>query len=155
MGRLFDAVAAMAGVRNEVNYEAQAAIELECMSDAWLGEAQPYPYELSDGLIQVNPMFQQVIADVRHGRTAGLVGARLHLTVVAMALQACMDLRTTRGIGEVVLSGGVWQNQILHNRGRAALEQAGFTVYTHRQVPANDGGIALGQVVAANARVMA
>jgi hydrogenase maturation protein HypF len=80
----------------------------------------------------------------------GKIGARFHLTVADMAQTTCRKAREQTGITEVALSGGVWQNQILLDRVRSALEQDGFTVYFHQQTPTNDGGLALGQAVIAN-----
>jgi hydrogenase maturation protein HypF len=154
MGRLFDAVAALAGVRTEVTYEAQAAIELETLSKDHLLEAKPYPFtmeEIGSGmLIRLKDLLSAVIEDVREQKSAGWIGARFHQTVTAIALQACQQARSRTGITEVALSGGVWQNQLLLNLVQEGLEQAGFTVYFHQQTPTNDGGLALGQAVIAN-----
>jgi hydrogenase maturation protein HypF len=150
LGRLFDAVAALAGVRNEVTYEAQAAIELEVLSRANLNEVRPYPFGIQDGIVGLRDLLEQVILDVRRGWPAAVIGARFHLTVSAMAVEICSLLRNSTGIKETVLSGGVWQNQALLGLCRPALEDAGFTVYTHQHVPANDGGLSLGQVAVAN-----
>jgi hydrogenase maturation protein HypF len=156
MGRLFDAVAALAGVRTEVTYEAQAAIELETLSKDHLLEAKPYPFtmeEIGSGmLIRLKDLLSAVIEDVREQKSAGWIGARFHQTVTAIALQACQQARSRTGITEVALSGGVWQNQLLLNLVQEGLEQAGFTVYFHQQTPTNDGGLALGQAVIANFR---
>jgi hydrogenase maturation protein HypF len=154
MGRLFDAVAALAGVRTEVTYEAQAAIELETLSTNGLSAAKPYPFAIDETgsgmLIRLKDLLSAVIEDVRGEKSAGLIGARFHQTVTDIALLACQRARTQTGIREVALSGGVWQNQLLLNLVREGLEQAGFTVYFHQQTPTNDGGLALGQAVVAN-----
>jgi hydrogenase maturation protein HypF len=157
MGRLFDAVAALAGVRNEVTYEAQAAIELETLSRAERSTPMPYPFDIDDmenGLIiRLKALLAAAAEDVRGGKSAGLIGARFHKTLAAMTLDVCIAARENTGIAEVALSGGVWQNQLLLNLVRDGLEQAGFTVYFHQQTPANDGGLALGQAVVANFKV--
>lgn len=154
MGRLFDAVAALAGVRTEVTYEAQAAIELETLSKDYLSKAKPYPFTMDDTssgiLIRLKDLLAAVVEDVRGQKSAGLIGARFHQTVTAIALQACQRASAQTGIREVALSGGVWQNQLLLNLVREGLEQAGFTVYFHQQTPTNDGGLALGQAIVAN-----
>ena len=154
MGRLFDAVAVLAGVRNEVTYEAQAAIELETLSRPELSSAKPYPFllDLTDGkfIIRLRDLLTAVIADARRHESPGLIGARFHLTVADIAQSLCRKAREQTGITEVALSGGVWQNQILLDLVRDGLEQDGFTVYFHQQTPTNDGSLALGQAVIAN-----
>jgi hydrogenase maturation protein HypF len=154
MGRLFDAVSALAGVRTEVTYEAQAAIELETLSKGHLSEAKPYPFTMdgtgSSMFIRLKDLLEAVVEDVRGQKSAGWIGARFHQTATAIALQSCQQARAQTGIKEVALSGGVWQNQLLLNLVLEGLEQAGFTVYFHQQTPTNDGGLALGQAVVAN-----
>lgn len=150
MGRLFDAISSLIGIRNQVTYEAQAAIEMEVLARKFIAEANPYPFEIEDGIIRVGELFKHVIQDVRSGQTAGFIGARFHHTVCAMAVDASKCVRQKSGINEVALSGGVWQNQILLDLTRSALLRENFIVYTHRQTPANDGGLALGQAVIAN-----
>lgn len=152
MGRLFDAVACLTGIRNEVTYEAQAAMELEVLSRPYLSEAGPYPIEIQEGVICLAELLKQVIADVRDHQPAGSIGARFHHTLCALGLELSKRLRLQTGIREVALSGGVWQNQILLDLTRAVLSNEGFTVYTHRQTPANDGGLALGQAAVANSQ---
>lgn len=150
MGRLFDAVAALTGIRNEVSYEAQAAMELEALSKPSMNAAEPYPFEFQNGVILVGVLLQKVIDDVRRDESAGWIGARFHHTICAMALEVSRQVRDRTGVGEVVLSGGVWQNQLLLDLARSKLSKEGFTVFTHRLTPANDGGLALGQAVIAN-----
>jgi hydrogenase maturation protein HypF len=154
MGRLFDAVAALAGVRTEVTYEAQAAIELETLSKDNLSAAKPYPFAMEESeagiVIRLKDLLAAVVDDVRRQELTGLIGARFHQTVAAITLQACQRALTQTGIREVALSGGVWQNQLLLNLVREGLEQDGFTVYFHQQTPPNDGGLALGQAIVAN-----
>ena len=150
MGRLFDAISSLIGIRNQVTYEAQAAIEMEVLAKKFIAEANPYPFEIEDGIIRVGELFKHVIQDVRSGQAAGFIGARFHHTVCAMAVDASKCVRQKSGINEVALSGGVWQNQILLDLTRSALLRENFIVYTHRQTPANDGGLALGQAVIAN-----
>jgi len=154
MGRLFDAVAALAGVRNEVTYEAQAAIELEALSRAERSTSTPYPFVIEDTenglIIRLKVLLAAVAQDVRGGISAGRIGMRFHNTVTEMALQVCRDAMAKTGIREVALSGGVWQNQLLLNMVRDGLKKDGFTVYFHQQTPTNDGGLSLGQAVIAN-----
>lgn len=150
MGRLFDAISSLIGIRNQVTYEAQAAIEMEVLAKKFIGEANPYPFEIEDGIIRVGEMFERVIRDVKSNLSAGLIGARFHQTVSAMAVEAGVKVREKTKINEVALSGGVWQNQVLLELTREKLLRENFVVYTHQQTPANDGGLALGQAVIAN-----
>lgn len=150
MGRLFDAVAVLAGLRGEVTYEAQAAIELETLARAQVASAAPYPFNQADGTLLLGELLQAVVTSARAGEPAGWIGARFHRTLAAWSLQAALELRRQAGLNAVALSGGVWQNHLLLDLTRAALEAAGFQVYCHRQTPANDGGLALGQALVVN-----
>ncbi|NUQ86564.1 MAG: carbamoyltransferase HypF [Anaerolineales bacterium] len=148
MGRLFDAVASLAGIRNDVSYEAQAAIEMEVLSKPFL-TAKPYPYSV-DNSIPLKELLQSVVHDVRTGKPAGMIGARFHKTIAEIAVDVCKRARVETSLNEVALSGGVWQNELLLGFVSDGLEREGFIVYFHKQVPANDGGLALGQAVVAN-----
>jgi hydrogenase maturation protein HypF len=154
MGRLFDAVASLAGVRNDVTYEAQAAIELETLSGEYLSKTKPYPFDIDerngDTVLSLKPTMADVVEDVRRNEPPGVIGARFHRTVAAMAVEVSRRVGERTGLGEVALSGGVWQNQILLDLVRDGLEKEGFTVHFHRQTPTNDGGLALGQAVVVN-----
>jgi len=156
MGRLFDAVASLIGIRNDVTYEAQAAIELEAISKPYIPFANPYPYPYlidetsGGGIIRVKELLTAIAKDVRRDKSIGVIGARFHRTIAAIAINICKRASSKTSLNEVALSGGVWQNQILLNLVRNGLEEAGFVVYFHKQVPTNDGGLALGQAVAAD-----
>ncbi|HLF74064.1 MAG TPA: carbamoyltransferase HypF [Anaerolineales bacterium] len=151
MGRLFDAVASLIGVRNEVTYEAQAAIEMEALSKPFISSAQAYPYLIDEGmLIRLGELLKAVVQDVRARESAGMIGARFHRTIAEIAVETCKRARSKASLNEVALSGGVWQNRILLALVRHGLEKDGFTVFFHQQTPANDGGLALGQAVIAN-----
>jgi hydrogenase maturation protein HypF len=147
MGRLFDTVAALIGVRSEVIYEGQAAIELENLVDPQ--EAGCYTFAIAGETIDPWPVFRSILSDWRSEVPLGKIAARFHNGLADTALDICLLLRSREGISDVALSGGVWQNMTLLSATRKRLEAAGFTVYTHRQVPANDGGIALGQAAIA------
>ncbi len=151
-GRLFDAVAALAGICTKIDYEAQGAIELEELARAGIGAEGEYPFTLDGESIRVRDLLAAVIRDVRAGESAASIGARFHNTVRTIALKSAQSVRSTRGIRGVVLSGGVWQNALLLALATDALREAGFEVYTHRCVPANDGGLALGQAMVAAAK---
>lgn len=154
MGRLFDAVASFIGIRNEITYEAQAAIEMEVLSKPFISVAKPYPYvmeETSGGkMIRLKELLSAIVQDVRASESVGMIGARFHQTMADIAMDICERAREMTNLNEVALSGGVWQNQILFDLIRDALRQNGFVVYFHQQVPSNDGGLALGQAVIAN-----
>ena len=152
MGRLFDAVAALKGIRNEVTYEAQAAMELEVLSKSALNAANPYPFEIENDVIQIGELLKHVIEDVQKNETASVIGARFHHTICKMAVDVCKRVREKTDINEVALSGGVWQNQVLLDLTRSALSKEDFVIYIHQLTPANDGGLALGQAVVANAK---
>jgi hydrogenase maturation protein HypF len=151
MGRLFDAVAALAGVRQVVDYEAQAAIELEGLSREHDCGATGYRFTVHhrDPTAEVDPtpVLAGVVADVRAGVAPGLVGARFHRAVATLIL----DLAVANRGHTVALSGGVFQNALLLRMARTSLEEQGFDALTHRHVPPNDGGIALGQLIVGNA----
>ena len=154
MGRLFDAVASLIGVRNEVTYEAQAAIEMEGLSEPFVSNARSYPYfidETENGkIIRVYELFQSIAREVSAGVSIGQIGANFHKTIADMAIDVCQRARESTGLNEVALSGGVWQNQILLDLVRDGLRRNEFMVYFHKQVPTNDGGLSLGQAVIAN-----
>ena len=150
MGRLFDAVAALAGVRTEVTYEAQAAIELEVLAMDYVADAEPFPYHLQGNVILLKGLIAAMIESVRRNEPPGLIGACFHKTIATLSVEAACRIREKAGLNEVALSGGVWQNKLLFELTMSGLEKNGFRVYFHRQTPANDGGIALGQAVIAN-----
>lgn len=147
MGRLFDAVAALIGVRSEVTYEGQAAIELENLVDP--EETGCYTFAITGETIDPWPVIRSILTDWRSEVPLRRIAARFHNGLADMALDLSLLLRSQEGIQDVALSGGVWQNMTLLAATRKRLEPAGFKVYAHRQVPANDGGIALGQAAIA------
>jgi hydrogenase maturation protein HypF len=147
MGRLFDAVAALTGVRGEVNYEGQAAIEFEALADS--KEEGAYSFEFTGNTLETQAMLTNVIADFRAGVPLSTISARFHNGLANIILDVCQAMRRNFKVDEVALSGGVWQNMTLLKKTIPLLEHSGFRVYIHRQVPANDGGLALGQAVIA------
>jgi hydrogenase maturation protein HypF len=151
MGRLFDAVAALAGVRQTANYEAQAAIEFEALVDQHVKSS--YQFTLPTGGatgIDAAPVLQAVVADVLAGVVPGIIAARFHNAVADLILEVSVWLRGRKGLQEIALSGGVFQNTSLLQRVVERLRAANFTVLTHHHVPPNDGGLALGQAVIAS-----
>jgi len=149
-GRLFDAVASILGLRHEINFEGQAAIDLEQAAAAGLD--QRYPFEIEDGEpahIDMRPAIRAIVADVCAGKPAPFVAALFHNTVGDAIVEVCGRLRRAEGLRRVCLSGGTFQNVYLLRRVLAGLTARGFDVYTHAKVPPNDGGISLGQAVVA------
>ncbi|HEV3463448.1 MAG TPA: carbamoyltransferase HypF [Actinomycetota bacterium] len=156
-GRLFDAVAAILGVRDTINYEGQAAVELEQLADP--SETTAYPAQISGPGSEGGPLrlggtdlIRAVVSDVVAGVATPLVAARFHNGLAGATVAACQTLRDDTGLGTVALSGGVFQNMLLLERTVAALEQQGFRVLVHSRVPPNDAGISLGQAAVAGAR---
>jgi len=152
-GRLFDAVSALVGVRKEIYYEGQAAIELEMAAN---GEAGFYHFDLEDienrTVILLEPLFRGIVTDLENGVGVESISSKFHNTMAEMILKMCLKLRKGRGLDRVVLSGGVFQNILLLEKTYVLLDKNKFRVFTHRRIPTNDGGIALGQAVVANAQ---
>jgi hydrogenase maturation protein HypF len=150
MGRLFDVVAALCGLRSTVNYEGQAAAELEGIADE--AEAGAYPLPLIPGEILKLDARETVLA-VLEDLSAGapVVSARFHNTVAAATAEACARVAGAHGLGTVALSGGVFQNRLLLERAAATLQRAGLRVLVPRRLPPNDGGISYGQAAVAAA----
>jgi hydrogenase maturation protein HypF len=146
MGRLFDAVSALCGVRAAVNYEGQAAAELEGVADRSERGAYPLPLVEGDGLLL--DARETVLAVTRDSDPA-LVSARFHNAVAAAAAEACARVAGAHGLDTVVLSGGVFQNRLLLERTAAGLERDGLRVLVPRRLPPNDGGISYGQAAVA------
>ncbi len=149
-GRLFDAVAAIIGLRREVTFEGQAAIELEAIAEP--GETGRYPFEIEGGdLWQVDfrPAIERIAQETAAGVARGAVAARFHNTLAAAVVETCRRIRGPAGPARVCLSGGTFQNVRLTESAVAGLREAGFEVFLHSRVPPNDGGIALGQAAIA------
>ncbi|MGU3500393.1 carbamoyltransferase HypF [Mycobacterium sp. C31M] len=151
MGRLFDAVSALAGVRQVVDYEAQAAIELEGLSRGVDCGATAYAFRIDradPAVIDPAPVLAAIVADTRAGVPAAMIGARFHRAVADLIVGLAQAAGT--GAPTIALSGGVFQNALLLRLTLDALDADGFEVITHRHVPPNDGGIALGQLLVGN-----
>ncbi|OBF37765.1 carbamoyltransferase HypF [Mycobacterium sp. ACS1612] len=145
MGRLFDAVSALVGVREVVAYEAQAAIELEGLSRGGDCGAGGYAFHVHDDVIDPRPVLRAVVSDQRAGVPAGVIGARFHRAVADLIV----DVAAAAGdaVPTVALSGGVFQNALLLQLTLDGLQARGIDAITHHAVPPNDGGIALGQLM--------
>jgi hydrogenase maturation protein HypF len=152
MGRLFDAVSALLGVRQTITYEAQAAIELEWLADRDDGRT-PRAYRFPvDPVIDPAPVLRAIVADLAAGLPTPALAAGFHRAVAAAVVEVAAGLAADGGPRTVALSGGVFQNDRLTTATRHGLEHAGFEVLTHRRVPPNDGGLALGQLAVLAAR---
>ncbi|MBN9121101.1 MAG: carbamoyltransferase HypF, partial [Planctomycetes bacterium] len=159
-GRLFDAVASIAGVRDAVSYEGQAAVELEALATETEPEAS-YPFAIEDGsggeppepvrVVDTRPLVLAAARDAESGVGAARVARRFHTTLVEIVAAVCGRVRAETGLDGVVLSGGVFLNALLASETGARLARDGFRVYRHRLVPPNDGGLALGQAAVAAA----
>ncbi len=157
MGRLFDAVSALIGVRGEIDYEGQAAVELEMLAGDGIGGGGGYPYSVTENngmsVIQLRELFSAIIGELGRGVSPAVISARFHSSVAEMVAGVCRLVARATGIKQVTLSGGVFQNRLLLKMAIPLLEGAGLSVLTHRQVPTNDGGISLGQAVVASSAV--
>ncbi len=153
-GRLFDAVAALAGVCTRSTYEGQAAIELGELvrDDAEGAKLGVYPFSIEEGTISAAGTVAGVVEDLERGVPVETIATRFHNTVLEMVREAVRRVGAATGLRTVALSGGTWQNRYLFRRARETLPLDGFRVLTHRQVPANDGGLCLGQAVIAYRR---
>ncbi|MEM9587294.1 MAG: carbamoyltransferase HypF [Planctomycetota bacterium] len=166
MGRLFDVVASILGVRQRIDYEAQAAMELESLAssvwdDCLLSEASwenervfcdPSPPAGQPLQIDVQGLLGAMVNDLRDGISTCSIAMGFHLGIVETIVEVAQKARSGRGIGRVGLTGGVFQNVLLTRLARSALRQQGFDVLTHRLVPPNDAGLSLGQLMIASAR---
>ena len=142
VGRLFDAVAALCGLRSEITYEGQAAIELEAACDA--AERGAYPFDPS---LDARPTVAAIVDDIARGTDAGVIAARFHNALAAATARALLE----HGADTVVLSGGVFANRHLLSRTRALLGEAGVRVLVPERLPPGDGGISYGQAAIAAA----
>jgi hydrogenase maturation protein HypF len=160
-GRLFDAVAALAGLRDRVNYEGQAAAELE-----WLATETPvdgtYPFEVvqtpasvpseTTHVVDTRPLIRAIVRDATRQVSSARIARRFHSSLVEIIASVCGRLRSQTGVGLVVLTGGVFMNALLAREATVRLAAEGFQVYRHQRVPPNDGGLSLGQLAVAAAR---
>jgi hydrogenase maturation protein HypF len=153
-GRLFDAVAALMGLRFVNSYEGQGAIELEGVAERG-SSFWNYPYAVSSTgagscfEVDFRLTIDAILADLAAEEARPVMARRFHDTLAAAAADACLRIRLESGTARVVLSGGVFQNKLLTERLHNLLIEREFQVYTHRLVPPNDGGLALGQAVIA------
>jgi hydrogenase maturation protein HypF len=164
-GRLFDAVAALVGIRQQVNYEAQAAIELEmAMASSEVTapeENAAYPMKLlpelvpEDGrwIVSTRPLFEALLDDLGRNLPVGAISRRFHNGLVEGFVQLATLLQKKTALNRVCLSGGTFHNIYLSERLEARLSEAGFEVFTQKEVPSGDGGLSLGQALVAAAKL--
>ena len=152
-GRLFDAVAALVSLRDEVQYEAQAAMELEMLAEGRLEDGYPFRirHEARPMVVEIQGIITGVVEDLIKGQPPSLIAAKFHTTLGEAILQVCCCIRDLTGLEQVALSGGVFQNVLLLTSVMTSLQANNFEVYTHSQVPPNDGGLSLGQAAVASA----
>jgi hydrogenase maturation protein HypF len=158
VGRLFDAVASLIGVRDMVTYEGQAAMELEWRASGVCKNAA-YPFDLEEltgdnapqtpFVVDARPMIQAIVHDIARGTALPLIARRFHSTMADAVVAVCERLRSLTGLNVVVLSGGVFMNALLTQESVNELKRRDFLVHTHRLVPSNDGGLSLGQLAIA------
>ena len=154
-GRLFDAVAAMLDLCSVAEYEAQAAIRLEASVDGTVGDHYPYLVhrQAAPWVLDFGPALRRVLEEKAEGVRLGAIAARFHNTVAAAVAATVANLTTQHRIRDVALCGGVFQNRFLLEAVSQQLEDAGLTVRVNSLVPANDGGVSLGQAAVAVARI--
>jgi hydrogenase maturation protein HypF len=155
-GRLFDAAAALLGLRHTVSFEGQAAAELEMLLEPDNTDSSTYPFEIIKAedkawLLTVPPIITGLVYDILGKIPQQLVSRRFHNTLAALFTRTCREIRDETNINTVVLSGGVFQNLNLLRQIKTGLEGLSFDVYAHEKVPSNDGGLSLGQAVAGRA----
>jgi hydrogenase maturation protein HypF len=168
MGRLFDAISALLGIRGEIDYEGQAAVELEMAAYAAVTAGSPsakndkaiaetgeaYPYGIVENneirIVRLRDLLSAVIEDLRRDIPLSEISLRFHNTIARMINDMCRAISGETGITQVALSGGVFQNRLLLRKTVGLLERSGVRVLTHKQVPCNDGGVSLGQAVIAS-----
>ena len=164
IGRLFDGVAAVTGIRHVAGYEGQGAVLLEaaaeenesgryglCFYD--VPETGRKKADLSVMIFDSRPVISEIVKDAEKGTPNGVIAARFMNTLAAMALEQCKAARSSTGLDRVVLSGGSFQNMYIMKRLPGLLKDAGFKVYTHRRVSCNDEGLSLGQLMTAAAQL--
>ena len=152
LGRLFDGVAALIGLRSTVSFEGQAAMELEAQAAESSGS--PYPFAIlqdndKSNIVDTASMIRAIVADLDAKKSKAHIAASFHQTISDIFAAMAGEIHKVTGLKRVVLSGGCFQNKILLEGSIEKLKSAGFEVYCHRQVPANDGGVSLGQAVVA------
>lgn len=156
-GRLFDGVASIIGLRSQMSFEGQAAMELEMLAGPMTGETYPFEWTLdgNEKKLPTAPIIRGVVGDIEQGVDRSVISAKFHQTIIRAFSDACHDIGRESGIDRVALSGGAFQNRLLLKGMIQELEKKGFRVFTHTLAPCNDGGLSLGQVAIAAQRCAA
>ena len=150
LGRLFDGIAAIVGIRHRVFFEGQAAMELEMLGGEETNTTYDYEWESGDTYrILYHPIIRGVVNDMKKGVHPSEISSRFHTTLIRMFSEVCSIIGKERALNRIVLSGGVFQNTVLLTGLMRALEEKDFQVFTHTCIPTNDGGISLGQAMVA------
>ena len=149
-GRLFDAVSALTGICTDAGFHAEAPMRLQDAVQENISESYPF---INEKIIDFSPMVRAIVDDLEKKSALGLIAARFHNTVVEAIVQTAVQLRRQSNLQKVVLSGGSFQNVILLEKSIEKLQAGGFEVFWHQLIPANDGGIALGQLAIAAKRL--
>ncbi|MDX6446588.1 MAG: hydrogenase maturation protein HypF [Blastocatellia bacterium] len=155
MGRLFDAVSSLLRLRDATNYEGQAAIELEQIADRDCQKGYQFDVSADGSIIRAQNVIRSAVEDLLDGVPPRTISAKFHLAVADLIAMISRRVREERKLNRVALSGGVFQNLLLSRLAVEKLRADGFEVFTHQRVPANDGGISLGQAAIANALIAA
>jgi hydrogenase maturation protein HypF len=155
MGRLFDAISSLLSVRDEVHYEGQAAIELEMIADHEVRETYSFKIQQEESPMAIDPVeiIRGVVSDLTKGISPSKIAGKFHRTIASLIIETCELIRSKERLNRVVLSGGVFQNIFLLSLVTKELRISGFEVFAHHLVPANDGGISLGQAVVCQMRL--
>jgi hydrogenase maturation protein HypF len=148
MGRLFDGISSMIGLKHKVSYHAQAAVLLE-QTALRSGETGSYPFRIDEGFIDYREMIRNITDDLQDDMPREIIARKFHNTVTDIIINISESIKKDTGIVRVALSGGVFQNSILLENVNLKLKERGFIPLMHQNVPSNDGGISLGQIVAA------
>ena len=150
-GRLFDAVSALLNVRTHSRFEAEAAMVLESLADE--NDLQHYTFDYTETGVGFASTFREMVGELQDGVSRSVISARFHNTLSRAIVFISCEIRKQKGLNKVVLSGGSFQNRFLSERTAQWLREEDFEVFRHQRVPANDGGIALGQLVIASKQI--
>lgn len=147
-GRLFDAVSALTGLCTVSSFHAEAPMRLEAAIAENIQEA--YDFEIKPDIVSFELIFRGILEDLSSGKAVGEISAKFHNTLISIIFAAVKKISEEIRISKVVLSGGTFQNRYLLQETEKKLRENGFTVYSHSEIPTNDGGIALGQLIIAS-----
>jgi hydrogenase maturation protein HypF len=154
LGRIFDAVSVILNYREKISYEGEAAVALEMLATGLRGK--PYPFEFlteaGSTVIDLQPTLKEIIEELNQNISKNRIAARFHSAIIEVVGAVCQKIEKTGGLKKVCLSGGCFMNRILLEGCFRRLTDLGFEVYFNSQVPINDGGLAVGQALIANAR---